>query len=66
MSDREIEPLLTPEQTAKLLGLKVETLNTWRSTNRYSLPFIRVGRVIRYRVADIEQFLESRRVSNAE
>jgi len=55
--------LLTPAQTAEILGIKIETLATWRCTNRYALKYVRVGRVIRYRAADVEAFLESRTVS---
>lgn len=55
--------LLTPEETAKRLGLKsAGTLAVWRSTKRYSLAWIRVGRLIRYDVAEIERFLDQRTV----
>ena len=50
-------PLLTEAEAAAFLSLKAETLATWRCTKRYSLPFIRVGRAIRYRMSDVEDFL---------
>ncbi|MCP4475597.1 MAG: helix-turn-helix domain-containing protein [Gammaproteobacteria bacterium] len=54
--------LLTPEEVAKIMGTKVSTLSVWRSTGRYqNLPFIKVGRLVRYRVEDVENFLNDRK-----
>src|SRR5262249_44205948 len=59
MMTRTPRELLTPEQAAERLGLKnPNTLAVWRSTQRYHLPFIRVGRNIRYDAAEIEKFLQ--------
>jgi hypothetical protein len=52
----EDENLLDPEQAAKYLGVKPETLAVWRCTKRYDLPYIKVGRCIRYRPADVKAF----------
>ena len=49
--------LLTPEDVAEMLGVSTQTLASWRTTNRYGLPFIRIGRLVRYRTADVEDFL---------
>ncbi|SDN46694.1 helix-turn-helix domain-containing protein [Pseudomonas jinjuensis] len=54
------EALLTPEQAAQVLGLSVKTLATWRSTGRYTLPFIRCGSRIRYQRADLDAWLADR------
>jgi hypothetical protein len=53
-----MQQLLTPKDTAKLLGVQVETLSVWRCTKRYPLKFIKVGSRIRYRLADIEEFIK--------
>lgn len=51
--------LITPAVAANLLGVKVETLATWRCTRRYPLPFVKIGRRrVMYRRADIEAFVE--------
>ena len=50
--------LLTNEEAAAYLGLKPGTLDVWRSTKRYSLPYIKVGRLVRYRKSDLDRFLE--------
>ena len=61
----ELEKLLNESEAADLLGLRSQTLSLWRSTKRYDLPFIRVGRAIRYRLRDIAAFLERRTVGGA-
>jgi excisionase family DNA binding protein len=55
---------LTPTQAANILGLSKGTLEVWRSTGRYHLPFIKVGRYVRYRLSDINTFIESRTYCN--
>ena len=39
------------------------TLEIWRSSGRYRIPFIKVGRLVRYRRADLDNFLASRTVN---
>lgn len=51
-------PLLTTEQAAQILGIKPNTLENWRCTKRVSLPYVKVGRSIRYRQADLQKFIE--------
>jgi hypothetical protein len=53
-------PLLTNIETAKLLGVKPETLAVWRSEQRYDIPYIKVGRCVRYRLSDLEIWINSR------
>lgn len=52
--------LLDTASTAAALGLKPETLANWRTYGRYDLPYIRSGRLIRYRVGDLLDWLEQR------
>lgn len=54
--------LLTDEEAADLLGVSPVTLAVWRCRRRYDLPFVRVGRRIRYRMADVVSFVERRTV----
>ena len=59
-------PELLDERTAAAaLDLKPQTLAVWRASGRYALPFVRVGRSVRYRAADLQKFLESRTVRPA-
>lgn len=51
--------LLTPETVAELLGLTLHTLAVWRCSKRMPLPYVKVGRRVRYRAADVEAFISS-------
>ena len=53
--------LLTREQAAEFLSIRPQTLAVWSVTGRYSLPVVKVGRSVRYRLEDLTAFLESRR-----
>jgi len=48
--------LLTPQDVATRLGVSTTTLSTWRCTKRYPLPYVKVGRLVRYRLADVDAF----------
>lgn len=50
-------PLLTPQQTANQLGVTPHTLAVWRCEKRSTLPFIKVGRLVRYRQQDIDDYI---------
>ena len=52
-----VNPLLTRDQAAKYLGVKGSTLAVWACTKRYNLAFIRVGRLCKYRLADLDAFI---------
>lgn len=52
--------LLKPEQVAEYIGVSVDTLNVWRCTKRYNLPYVKAGRLVRYRTEDVEAFITSR------
>ena len=56
--------LLTPEETAQVLGVKTSTLAVWRCNHRYGLPYVKTGRLIKYRESDILDFVE-RQTHNA-
>jgi len=56
-------PLLTPSQAADFLNVKPQTLAVWRSTARYNIPFVKVGQHVRYRLADLEKWIEERTVT---
>lgn len=55
--------LLTPSQMAHLLGVSVGTLAVWRCTKRYPLPYVKVGRSVRYSRAHGDEFIKARTVS---
>ena len=56
----DLEPLLDRKSAAKYLSVSPITLAIWDCTKRYDLKPIKLGRAVRYRRADLEQFLEDR------
>lgn len=55
-----IQDLCDDKAAAAFLGVSAGTLSVWRSTGRYCLPFIKVGRKVKYRKSDLIAWLESR------
>lgn len=51
--------LLTEAEAAALLNIQPATLATWRVRGRPNLPFVQVGRCVRYRPEDIAAFIAS-------
>lgn len=56
---------ITPPQAAELLGVSVGTLEVWRCTKRYAIPYLKCGRLVRYKRSDLIGWIESRRVACA-
>jgi hypothetical protein len=48
------------KSAAKYLGVSPNTLAVWACTKRYNLKYIKVGRAVRYRLLDLEKFVEER------
>jgi excisionase family DNA binding protein len=55
----EASELLRPEDAASFLGVKVDTLASWRCTKAHRIPYYKVGRLVYYRRHDLESFLDS-------
>jgi excisionase family DNA binding protein len=55
--------LLSTVEAAAYLGLTPHALEVWRCTGRHQIPFIKVGRLVRYRQNDLDRWLESRLVN---
>ena len=58
------ERLIDEKTTSELLGNSVSTLQSDRY-NRRGIPFIKVGRLVRYKVKDILEYIEKNRVQTA-
>jgi excisionase family DNA binding protein len=50
--------LLTPQQVADQLTVSVGTLAVWRSNGTTQIPYVKIGRVVRYRESDIQAFID--------
>ena len=51
-------PLLDQNAVAAILGVQVKTLESWRLRGR-GIPFLKVGRCVRYRASAVEAFLKA-------
>lgn len=51
--------LLTEDEAAARLNVQPSTLAAWRLRGHPDLPFVRVGRCVRYRPQDIAVFIAS-------
>ncbi|MER2511027.1 MAG: helix-turn-helix domain-containing protein [Nitrosomonas ureae] len=60
IKNQSTDPLFTPIETAEYIGATEKTLAVWRCTGRYAIPFIKVGRLVKYRKSDLDTWLASR------
>ena len=58
-SKRKTE-LLSRTEAADYLGLAPHTLAVWQSTNRYGLPCVKIGRLAKYKLNDLDDFIQRR------
>lgn len=54
------DPLLDTIQAAAEIGVEPSSMEVWRCTKRYDIPFIKVGRLVRYRRSSLLKWLQSR------
>lgn len=52
--------LMSRKEAAAYLGVAEITLAIWRSTGRYNLPIYKIGRLAKYKKADLDAFIASR------
>jgi excisionase family DNA binding protein len=50
--------LLTPQQIADYLGVKPSTIYQW--THQGFIPHVKLGRLVRFREADVAKWIEKR------
>ncbi len=55
------DSFLTTTQAAEYLTIAAATLNKRRSTGIYPIPYIKLGRSVRYRQADLDAYVEEQR-----
>ena len=49
--------LLTRNEAADYLGISKQTLAIWNCTGRYNIPYVKIGRLVKYRKADLDAFI---------
>lgn len=58
--------LLKPEEASAILCVTQGTLSVWRSSGRYDLKYVKCGRLVRYRVSDLKEFIAQRTLHQTE
>ncbi len=53
-----VDRLLSRHEAATYLGVKTRTLEIWASTGRHRIPYVRIGREVRYRQSDLDQLVD--------
>lgn len=54
------------KQASLFLGVAPETLEVWRCTRRQALPYLKLGRSVRYLMGDLRKFQAKCRVVGEE
>lgn len=54
--------LLNRQQAAEYLGITPRTLAVWACTKRYDLPYVKMGRLVKYRRSALDTFIEQRTI----
>jgi len=57
-STEEVDPVVA----AQIIGVKVNTLASWRCTKKEIIPFYKIGSKVRYKISDLIAWKESKRV----
>lgn len=58
------DELLTEQEVALELKVSKGTLAVWRCTKRYPLPYIKVGRLVRYQRSGLNSFVSARTIGD--
>jgi hypothetical protein len=53
--------LVSEREACKILDCRPNTLAVWRATKRYDLPFYKIGRLVKYKISDLEAFIQESR-----
>ncbi len=56
--------LLSRREAAAYLGITERTLAVWACVKRYNLPYVKIGRLVKYRRCDLDSFIERQTITN--
>ena len=57
--------LLSRKEAAAYLGVAEQTLAIWKCTKRYDLPYVKIGKLVKYKKSDLDAFI-ARNVQSAQ
>ena len=60
IKNQSTDSLFTTQEAAEYIGVSVDTLSVWRCVGRYNIPYIKVGKLVKYRKSALDTFLDSR------
>lgn len=55
--------MLSTGEAAQFLGRQPQTLTNWRNTDAVRIPYVKIGRRVVYRLADLEAFVAQNTVN---
>ena len=56
--------LLSPQELSEVLSISIETVYAWTSQKR--IPYIKMGRLVRFNMDEVNKWLERQRVTARE
>ena len=56
--------LLSPQELSEVLSISIETVYAWTSQKR--IPYIKMGRLVRFNMDEVNKWLERQRVEAQE
>lgn len=56
------EDKMPNDEAADYIGVEPHSLEVWRSTKRYDIPYVKIGSKVFYRRSDLDVFIEHRTV----
>lgn len=62
MSNSNSSDVLTREEAAAYLNIAPKTLANWASNGKVQIPYSKLGKLVRYRIADLDMYLESEKM----
>lgn len=55
--ESDLTRLIAKQETARILGVSEKTLDNWASSKAVDLPYVKVGRLRKYRECDLQIFI---------
>lgn len=59
---KNVREIMSRKEAADYLGISESTMANWACTKKYHIPYFRVGRKVKYRRQDLDEFMENNRV----
>lgn len=57
------DTLLCPKEVANLLGISIQTLANWRVEKPTPIPYVKVGKSIRYRLSEVNKYIVKKTIN---